>query len=565
MKKTLLLLLSLSLLTPAFFAKTVTDINLSNAPYANGATENEYGDKIMYQDVTINTNNFKINNYWGNYSDTAQNQSNFSNIATSATVKLTTSSTSACTLESGLEKEGCSGQKPFIINNEVLNNPMPGTTDKYQIAFTEAKNYTNNDYNGFYPLDILRNAAYYKKPTDENTTTVTNKKSFFSYITGSIDYLFNKVVGVSFFGQKDIADIQEDVRSNAAQDRRQRYIANIIAGIDKDDRLTKSIADTTATTINPTLNTPVSLLHYAEAKKVTTAAQCEFASLQLSPDGALCRVMTGFGMNAWMPFFSRTNTTKIESNFILADTENALLAMLGQIEKVPYMTGINSSSSDDKLSFLQKIIKPMTTMLSMMKGMMFGSDKQSIVADPAERVLSFDEKDAMTMTVPVTNDGTKIDDFAHFKLLKMHSIYADNINSCRVKKVPGMISWTSWDDTFIEGGNISHNSPNSTILKKEVWNSDQWIDWCQKAADKKGMFDYLADWSKDGPFNPLNWMKGMLSAFVTMLKGEFEIKEISNTIQRGLVLEVQKVELDPVSKRNSTEFQIMKISRGQQK
>jgi len=192
--------------------------------------------------------------------------------------------------------------------------------------------------------------------------------------------------------------------------------------------------------------------------------------------------------------------------------------------------------------------------------MFFGSDKKSIVADPAERVLSFNEDDAMTMTFPLTNDGTQIDDFVHFKLLKMHSVYADHINSCHVVKVPGMISWSKWDDTFTEGGNISHNSPNSTILKKEVWDSDQWIDWCQKATNKKGMFDYLADWSTGGPFNPLNWMKGMFSAFLTMFTGEFKIKEIYNSIQRGLVLEVQKVELDPVSQRNSREIRILNIN-----
>jgi len=55
MKKKLATALSLVLLTSLLFAKTVTDIDLSNAPYTEGMTENPYGDKIMYQDVTINT------------------------------------------------------------------------------------------------------------------------------------------------------------------------------------------------------------------------------------------------------------------------------------------------------------------------------------------------------------------------------------------------------------------------------------------------------------------------------------------------------------------------------
>lgn len=557
-KKGIISLSVLMILQSVAFGDTVTTTTFK-APTTS--EQDEYGNSYIDREATISTQNFKVDNFWGGFKQDSKKSNNYTTISRSGLFRITTSSTSACTLESGLEAEGCSGQKPFLINDEVLNNPIPGTTNKYKIVFTDATKYTNNDYNGFYPLDISRKEAYYKEPaTDSNTTGTTAKKSFFGYITGAIDYVFNKVVGVSFFGQKDIADVKGGARSDAAQDRRQRYIANIIAGIDQDDRLTKNTEDASATVINaPTLNTPPSLLHYAEAKRVTTDEECKFAALQLSSDGLMCRVMTGFGMNAWMPFFSHTNTTKIQSNFILADTENALLAMLGQMEKVPYMTDV-AGNETQQLSFLQNIIKPMTAMFDLMKAMFFGSDKQDIVADPAERVLSFNEDDAMTMTVPVTNDGTQIDDFVHFKLLKMHSVYADNINSCRVVKVPGMISWSSWDHTFVEGGNISEKSPNSRVWKKEVWNSDQWVKWCQEATNKKGMFDYLADWSTGGPFNPFNWMKGMFTAFLTMFTGEFDIKEISNSIQRGLVLEVEKVDLDPVSKRNTRKIKILNIN-----
>jgi len=526
---------------------------------ATQTQQDEYGNDYFQREATISTANFKVDNFWNNFNENGTASSNYKTISRSGIFKITTSSTSACTLDSTLDSEGCSGQKPFLLNDEVLNNPIAGTTDTFEVAFTEASNYNNNDYNGFYPLDILRDAKYYKDTTNPDDPT-TGKTGFFGFITRSFDYLFNKVVGINFFGQQDIADVQEGVRSGDAQDRRQRYIANIIAGLEKEHRVTKNANEATATQINaPTLNTPASLLHYAEAQKSTTTTQCKFMFIKLSAEGAMCRIMSGFGMDAWMPFFNLTHTTQIQSNFILGDTENALLAMTSQIEDVPYMKDVGGSD-ENKLSFLQNIIKPMVTMVDIMKNMMFGTDKKEIVSNPVERVYKFNENEAMTMTFPITNDGTQIDDFAHFKLLKIRSVYADEINACTVKKVPGMISPSAWEDEFIEGGTLSHKSPNSRVWKKEVWDSDQWINWCQEAANKKGMFDYLFDWSTGGFINPLNWMKGMFSAFLIIFTGQYEITDFKNSIQRGLILDLKKVDLDPISIRNTREIKILNIN-----
>jgi len=524
--------------------------------------QDEYGNDYIDREATISTQNFKVDNFWNNFKEDGTAQSNYATISRSGLFRITTSATSACTIDNTLDEEGCSGQKPFLLNDEVLDNPIAGTDDTYQVVFTNANDYTNNDYNGFYPLDVLRDAKYYKDNTETTDgTQETTKTGFFGFITGSIDSLYNKTIGIDFFGQKDIADVKYAPRSAEAEDRRQRYIANIMAGVEKEHRMTKNANSATATPINaPTLNTPVSLLNYDEAQKTTTKSECKFLGLELSSEGAMCRVMSGFGMNAWMPFFTLTKTTQIESNFLLADTENALLAMNSKIEGVPYFQDV-AGDDEEKLSFLQNLIKPMTAMAGFMKGMLFGEDKKDIVADPVESVYSFDEDEAMTLTFPITNDGSQVDDFAHFKLLKIRSVYADNMNSCTVKKKPGMLKPSSWGPTtFYEGGSDSQKSPNYTIFNKEYWNSDQWVDWCQEATGQKGMFDYLFDWTKGGIFNPFQWMKGFFQSFLNMLTGTYEITDFTNTVKRGLILDIKKVNLDPISKRNTREIRILNIN-----
>jgi len=203
-------------------------------------------------------------------------------------------------------------------------------------------------------------------------------------------------------------------------------------------------------------------------------------------------------------------------------------------------------SSDDKLTVLQNMLKPLTSMIGFMKSMMFGSSKETIVSNPVERVYNFSEDDAMTMTFAITNDGSNVNDFANFKLLKIRSVYGDKINSCTVKKTFKfmMIRKKLWEETFDEGGD----------LVVEGKTSDEWVDWCQDATGNKGMFDYLTDWSTGGVFSPVNWMKGFLSAFFGT---SYDILELKNTIGRGLILNIKKTETDISSKRNTQTFKLM--------
>ncbi|MFT7860536.1 MAG: hypothetical protein ABXS93_06340 [Sulfurimonas sp.] len=552
MKKGLLLFLCIGIVL--WGADVDTKVDFGNENYIG---KDKYGSALYERDVTIKTTDYKVDNFWKKFSfgGKKEDSKSFDLIETTGKVRITLESTSACTLDNTLSSMGCSGQKPFLINNEVLTNPIGGTTDEFEVVFTEAPNFKNTDQYGFYPLDILRDAQYYKDPDPDNPTAP--KQGFFSFFTSAFDFIFSKTIGFGndFFGKTDIADVEYSPRSDAAEDRRQRYIANIIAGVEQDKRMTKPNEDSSATQINaPTLNDPVSLLHYAEAKKTTENEQCKMMFLTLSSDGLMCRMMSGFGMDAWMPFFNQTKTTEIQSSYILGDTENALLAMTGKIQNVPYMSDIGGDD-DTKLSFLQEMFKPMTTMMGIMKSMMFGSDKASKVGTPAERVYTFDEDEAMRLTFAVTNDGSQVDDFENFQLLKIRSVYGDMFNSCTVKKKPGMFSWSSWEETFYIGGTESKYGPDGNM------DSDEWVDWCQEATDKKGMFDYLFDWDSGAFFNPFNWMKGMFSAFLQMMTGSYEITDFTNKVGRGLILELKKVQPDPTSPLNTRKVKLMSIER----
>ena len=520
------------------------------------ASSDKYGNTVYERDVTIKTTNFKVKNFWSRFSDANQAQSEYTNISKIGTLRIVMEATSACTLDNTLPKEGCSGQKPFLINDEVLNNPLSGTTDEYEVAFSLASEYGNTENQTFYPLDILRDAQYYKDPYPGDTSTSVNR-GFFGFFTSAFDFIFSKTIGFGkdFFGNPDIADVKYTPRSDDAEDRRQRYIANIIAGVEKAHRMTKEVEGSTATQIDALtkLNTPVSLLHYAEASKTTETDQCKFMFLNLSADGLMCRMMSGFGMDAWMPFFTKTKTTKIETNLIMGDTENALLAMTGKIENVPYMQDVGGSEND-KLSFLQEMLKPMETMIDFMKTMLFGSVKKENVEKTVERVYSFNENDAMTLSMAVTNSGVEVDDFANFKLLKIRSVYGDMMNSCTVK-YSGMMGFGSWTKTFTEGGTQSVDSPDSSFMHHETWNDDQWISWCQEASGTKGIFDVLFDWSSGGVLNPLNWMSAMFSMF----SSSYTVKDFTNTIKRGLILDLKKVDLDPISARNTRKIEIKQI------
>lgn len=536
-----------------------------HAQELNTTTSTQFGDRtfvekdahgkdLYNQDVTMKTEHYKIDTFWKRFHNPDNKTNSVTQVTTKGTAQLSVDASSACSIagKGTLPAQGCSGQKPFLVNDEAVNGLADGAS--ISLIFQPVKDdttgaliYTNSNANVLYPMDIGRMSEYYQSTA---TVQAGSTKTFFSFFTGMFDFFFNQTVGSDFFGTPKIADVKYGTRSDSAEDRRQRYIANIVGGVDQENLMSMNPA-----TVIKALNTPVSLLHYAEAKKTTENNQCKFMFLNLSPDGMMCRMMTGFGMNAWMPFFTSAKVTEVDVNTITIDTENSLLAAAGQVSGISYQK-VTGTTDTEKLTFLQQLIKPMATMMTMMKTMMFGSSKSTIVADPVETKYDFSAK-PMSLTLAVTNNGSQINRFETFKLMGLRSTYGDMVNECTVKKSPGMLSWSSWTDTFYQYKGTISTSPHTN---GSINTHGEWVDWCQEANNKKGMFDYLMNWSTGGVFNPFNWMQGIWSAFTTFLFGDYSITDFKNVLKRGLILDLKKEQnLNPLDTLNTTTIKLINV------
>jgi hypothetical protein len=325
-------------MTSLLYAKTMTDIDLTKAPYTEGMTDNAYGEKIMYQDVVITTKDFKINNFWGKFSDTAQNQSTFTDIATAANVKLTIKNAFTCK-DGGLLEEGCSGQKPFLLNNCILTNPdvqldrlgAPLPEGEYRIPFDTATNYDASHDDAFYALDVYRDTQYYEEPAAGDTTNSTKPKNFFGYVVAFFQDYFSKDTAV--YGST-IGSPQE----------RDRYMANIIFGLQKKYRIAKEDVVTTTQINQANAEKKVTLLDY-NALIIETTTGCNGLFFSYDPDSLTCKTINFFGISQWMPFINSTNTNpekKIQSDSVLEDTETTLLTLAGKLDKVNYVDAKNS-------------------------------------------------------------------------------------------------------------------------------------------------------------------------------------------------------------------------------
>jgi hypothetical protein len=202
------------------------------------------------------------------------------------------------------------------------------------------------------------------------------------------------------------------------------------------------------------------------------------------------------------------------------------------------------------------MLKPMSAMMEMMKNMMFGSSKSTIVADPVEMAYAFDDAEAMTLGFAVTNDGSRVDDFAHFKLTGIRSTYGDEISTCKVKYGGSFMGFGSWTETFYG----YKGSETTSRTKGSIDTHAEWIDWCQEQTGGKGVFDALFDWSSGGIFNPMNWMKSMWNMMSWFFGGSYEITEFKSTLKRGLILDLKKETINPVSPMNTTKIKLINVT-----
>ena len=607
MKKTLLVL-SIPLLTSALFAKTVTEIDLGNTPYTQGASENEYGDKIMYQDVTINTKNFKIDNLWSKFSDNSENQSNFSDVATAAQVQLTTELSFTCR-DAGLSEQGCSGQKPFLINQGTLNNPdlkldrmgAPLPTGEYRIPFDSATNYDTTHDDAFYALDVYRDGKYYENPKDDDYTQ-PKPKTFFGYMISLIK---------NYFSPKNTTTIVNPLTSSETE-ARNRYMANITFGLQQNYRIKKASTINTDRTNDALTSKQPSLLDY-NSMMINNTTGCDGIFFTYNPDSLTCKFQNFFGMSQWMPFFGsgasllgeNDTGTNIQSDSVLEDTETTLLALEGKLNNKNYVHP-KIDPSTGKVSLLGQVFKPMTYMMSSMFRFFFGESSKNLTETVA---VDFNFTKPMPLTfIEVKNKVAQ--GFKYFQLLGLESVYGTEVQECKVKKTSTIFfffSWTSDTKDFQEGvvtdtpfdmsGGYFHQSdPNqyselnvttsttyskfdflrlNPITKDTVHlSTNDWLNWCKRNQGKqqKGLFGRIFSAFN----NTISYVlfgspqsKTYADQVDKILKdADWSVLSYKEKVHKGLILHLKEMQISDINSSvagTTTTYKIMKISRGHQK
>lgn len=497
---------------------------------------NEYGEAIYTQSMVAKSDGIVTKGIF-------KEENSFSdNVSIDATIELYVSTLTACSLNGALDAAGCSGQRPFLINNEAVPNVGGSVSLAFQPILDDDNNnqYISTESQKFYPLDIARAEAYYSEGTPSEAPKTA--KTFLGFITGSFDQLFSNTIGFGndFFGGIRYSNGNNGALDTEASKRRQRYIANIVAGVEQNERLRKG--ETVISTSG--VNEPVSLLHYAKAIDWSATQQCStpltsMASLWVEgsvgydPNSVMCRTMNGFGMDGWIPFFSSNLVdTNITTDTIVSDTETALLALAGVKDDQRY-NDVNDVSG--LRAMMSEMIKPMSTMFNMMTNIMFGSSPASA---PVLEEIDRNFAEPITLTMAVTNDGSKIDGFVNFQLNTIHTIVGDSMPSCTIRKTPGMMSWSNWTNTFYP--------PDSSLQGPTVdgRTNNQWYQMCVNSRGSSGFFSSIFNWSSGGFFNPVNWMTGMMSAMWDMMFGSISITAITTEVKTGLILSLTRMSDD---------------------
>ncbi|MEN4046491.1 hypothetical protein [Sulfurimonas sp. NWX367] len=604
-----IILVSLFVLTLVLSAKTTTNVTLQT-PYEEEDVQNDYGDKIMYQNVKINTQNFKINNFWGKFSDAAQDQSNFTNIATAANVKLTIENVFTCK-DGGLPEEGCSGQKPFLINDGTLANPqlqkdamgqiLP--TGEYRIPFDSAQNYDPDHDDAFYALDVFRDGKYYQ---DDNTNDYNNEKprTFFGYMVQLIK---------TYFSPQNDTTIVDALTQNEIESRN-RYMANIIFGLQQDYRIKKESAIDT-NSINQAFSTKQpSLLDY-NALMINDTTGCDGIFFTFNPDSLTCKFQNFFGMTQWMPFFGNgasllgenSNKSSIQSDSVLEDTETTLLTLASKLDNTNYVQP-KIDPQTGRVSILGEVFKPMIFMAKSMFRFFFGENSKTLTETVS---VNFDFTNHMPLTFMQVQNGI-VKGFEYFKLLGIESVYGTEVQSCTVKDEKGIFGWRSSYQTFtqgiptdttLDGGKTRKRCADDSAVSdynllsrtSETYHdhclylnpfnystqteytihvsTEDWLDWCKRnqGRQKKGLFGRIIDTFT----NIVSILSGHSSNgadYDTQLdnlldKNDYSVVEYKEKVHKGLILHLKKIDIEDINATTpgtTTEFEIIKVSRGSQ-
>ncbi|QSZ41956.1 hypothetical protein GJV85_07490 [Sulfurimonas aquatica] len=531
----------------------------------------EFGNAVYQREVKIETKNFKVDSFWGNFSNKGESQdsSSYTNVSKTGKVKISVESTSICTLYSELDEAGCSGQKPFLINNEALSGT--GVGDTITLLFQKDYNYSNSTilYDNtnptvFYPLDINRAQKYYKSQVD-------NSKSFFGFFTTMFNTFFGDGGFFSSFFTHNVVDKDD----NPVEDIRERYIANIVSGVDQDHMM-----KTSSSLKTDELNNPVSLIDYTE--NISSSGSCNLFFFKFPENSTFCNFMGG------MPFISMFSSTRPASNYtvdtIQADTENSLITFASAYSKkdiTDYQDGIVYEKQTNSTGLIRGMMK-------MMKCMFFGCAKVNDVKEPMDSYYAYDDNTAVNLTMAVTNDGSAIDGFETFSLRGIHSL-SGNDHMCQVEEKTISDHWSSDPHTFVgnETGEVTTTTCDGTLVfgmcfgetttttttvlvtetaKKmsetvqsnlgidsdddDKLTSDEWLTWC----------DYMVDKYKDDVTTSCTgiWpFRACKEVPVDIKEDGYEILSYTNASGRGLILDLKRIQLTPHDKAVKKRYKLM--------
>jgi len=493
-KKSLLILLMSSAVyavdtTTTTSFTTVNPTLGSDGSYRDGIYQNgnsfydKHGNVVLHQRVEIKTENFKVNNFWNkfSYSGNGQSEVEFDTITKSGIVRTTVEASSLCNLYSELDSQGCSGQKPFLINDEAITQANTNADGNITLIFQKDYDgssilFENTNNSSFYPLDINRDEKYYKHQEGDSGC-----KSFFCVMTGMFDGFF----GVSFFSSFFDFDVSNSSGTDV-DDVRERYIANITAGLDQ-NHLMQIGNDIDKEVIELNTHSPISFIDYVE--NMSDGGTCNLGFMTFGDNSIFCNFMSG------MPFISAFASTTPEQTYnidtIQVDTENSIISFAGaysDINVTEYET--SSTLSTDTSSSLPLPLEIMKNMMCMF--MPFISCDEDTVTTEISRVkdsyYTFDEENATTLTMAITDDGDTVDSFQTFKLLGIHSIVGDGstTTTCEVEKTHKetscifMFCSTStvrdWLNIYSEENT---DSPDPIADEGFSTTSPTWYNWCE--------------------------------------------------------------------------------------
>lgn len=350
--------------------KTDTTVTFGNETYFG---EDKYGNSLYDQEVSIKTTNFKVKHFWTKFSwnGSGSEETNFDLIATSGKVRVNVESSYACEDE-GLDSQGCSGQKPFLINQGILNNPdmqldgigNPLPTGEYRIPFDAALNYNSTNNDAFYALDVFRDGKYYSEGTAEDAAS-EKPTTFFGYLVSMFTSFFSK-------------DINTYTTGSESPEQRNRYIANITFGHQKEYLLEKESAVYTNEINTADSTKRVSLLDY-NSQIIEETTGCNGLFFSYDPDSLTCKGISFFGLSMFMPFINNETNIKVKSDSVVEDTETTLLTLAGNLDGHNYLsekTQLDATSG--KTTVVSELFKPITFMASSMFRFFFGEESNNI-------------------------------------------------------------------------------------------------------------------------------------------------------------------------------------------